>query len=48
VNYTSFQVVWWVARPIAVVAGGIADALGFGKYLRKDGRFSFQVDYGIP
>jgi hypothetical protein len=30
------------------VAGGIADALGFGKYLRKDGRFSFQVDYGIP
>jgi hypothetical protein len=29
------------------VAGGIVDALGFGKYLRKDGRFSFQVDYGI-
>jgi hypothetical protein len=37
----------WVARPVAAVAGGIVDVLGFGKYLRKDGRFSFQVDYGI-
>ena len=39
--HTSFQVVSWIARPVAAVAGGIVDALGFGKYLRKDGRFSF-------
>ena len=45
--HTSFQVVSWIARPVAAVAGGIVDALGFGKYLWKDGRFSFQVDYDI-
>ena len=44
---SSYQVVSWIARPVAKVAGDIVDALGFGKYLRKDGRDSFQVDYGI-
>jgi hypothetical protein len=34
-----------ITRPVAALAGGIVDALGFGKYLRKDDRFSFQVDY---